>query len=64
MIDGISNFQIEEAFRNINDNDINDNFVGAFPSNHMNEFIDHAFMIPPQPPPPKKRKLFVCSCKQ
>ena len=59
MIDGISNFQIEEAFRNINDNDINDNFVGAFPLNHMDEFIDHAFMIPPP-----KRKLFVCSCKQ
>ena len=44
MVDGISNFQIE-AFRNINDDDINDNFVGAFFSNHMNKFIDHASMI-------------------
>ena len=26
MVDGISNFQIEEAFKNINDQDINDNF--------------------------------------
>ena len=25
MVDGISNFQIEEAFKNINDQDINDN---------------------------------------
>ena len=25
--------------------DINDNFVGVFPSNHMNKFIDHAVMI-------------------
>ena len=45
MIDGISNFQIEEAFKNINDEDIDDNFVGVFPSNGMNKFIDHAPMI-------------------
>ena len=45
MVDGISNFQIEEDFKNINDQDINDNFVGAFLSNHMNKFIDHASMI-------------------
>ena len=45
MVDEIINFQIEEAFRNINDDDINDNFVGAFPSNHMNKFIDDASMI-------------------
>ena len=45
MVDGISNFQNEEVFRNINDDDINDNFVGAFPSNHMKKFIDHASMI-------------------
>ena len=25
MVDGINNFQIEEAFKNINDQDINDN---------------------------------------
>ena len=45
MANGITNFQIEEAFRNINDEDINDNFVGAFLSNHMNKFINHASMI-------------------
>ena len=45
MVDGISNFQIEEVFKNINDSDISDNFVGAFPSNHMNRFINHASMI-------------------
>ena len=38
MANGITNFQIEEAFRNIN-------FVGAFLSNHMNKFINHASMI-------------------
>ena len=44
-VDEISTFQIEEAFKNINDEDVNDNFVGAFPSNHMNKFIDPASMI-------------------
>ena len=31
MSEGISNVQIEEAFENIDDSDINNNFVGAFP---------------------------------
>ena len=42
---GISHFQIEEAFKKIDDNDLLDNFVGAFPSNYMNKFINHAAMI-------------------
>ena len=33
MSEGIINFQIEEAFKNLNDPDINDSFVGAFPAN-------------------------------
>ena len=45
MSNGISNFQIEEAFKNIGNKDINDNFVGVFPSNYMNKFIDHKMMI-------------------
>ena len=45
MAKGISNFQMENALKNINDEDINDNFVGVFPSNHMNKFIDHTAMI-------------------
>ena len=62
MVDGISNFQIEEAFRNINDDDMNDNFVEAFPSNHMNKFIDHASMIS-QKKKKKKGKISICSCE-
>ena len=31
MVDGITNFQMEEEFKNINDDDINNNFVGPFP---------------------------------
>ena len=33
MTEGISNFQIEEAFKKIGDEDIDNNFVGVFPSN-------------------------------
>ena len=42
MTNGITNH------KNINDDDVNDKFVGAFPSNHMNKFIDHASMISPK----------------
>ena len=49
MTKGIGNFQIEEeqksSFKNIEDRDINNNFVGVFPSNCMNKFTDHAAMI-------------------
>ena len=45
MSKGISNFQIENATKNIGDNDLDDNFVGVFPSNHLNKFINHAAMI-------------------
>ena len=41
MAKGISNIQIENALRNLDDEDINDNFVGVFPANHMNGFIDY-----------------------
>ena len=57
MVDGISNFQNEEVFRNINDDDINDNFVGAFPSNHMKKFIDHVSDFS------KKGKISICGCE-
>ena len=42
---GISNFQIEETFKEIGDEDLLKNFVGVFPSNKMNKFVDHAAMI-------------------
>ena len=45
MSECISNVQIEEAFKNIGDGDINDNFIGTFPSNHINKFIDHKLMV-------------------
>ena len=33
MLKGISNFEIEKAFKEINKEDINKNFLGVFPSN-------------------------------
>ena len=39
MSKGISNVQIENAVENIEDNDLNYNFVGVFPSNYMNKFM-------------------------
>ena len=42
---GISNFQIEDAIKRIGDEDLLNNFVGVFPSNHMNKFINHSTMI-------------------
>ena len=41
---GISNFQIENAIKNIGE-DLLENFVGGFPLNYMNKFINHAAMI-------------------
>ena len=35
---GISNFQIENAFKKIDDEDLLNNFVRVFPSNYMNKF--------------------------
>ena len=45
MAKGISNFQIENGLKNVNDDDIDDDSVGVFPSNHMNKFIDHEAMM-------------------
>ena len=42
---GISNHQIEKAFKKIDDKDLLGNFVGVFPSNYENNFINHAAMI-------------------
>ena len=39
MSKGISNSQIENVLKNMEDEGINNNFVSVFPSNHMNKFI-------------------------
>ena len=45
MSKGISNVQLENVIENIEDDDLNDNFVGVFLSNYMNKFINHSAMI-------------------
>ena len=38
----MNNLQIENALRNIGDEELDDNFVGVFASDRMNRFINHA----------------------
>ena len=45
MSRGISNYQIENSIANIGHEDLDNNFVGVFPSNYMNKFINHSAMI-------------------
>ena len=42
---GILSGQIEKAFRDLGDPDLLDNFVGVFPSDYLNKFVNHAAMI-------------------
>ena len=37
---GISNTQIEKAFREIDDPDLLNNFVGVFPPDYLNKFVN------------------------
>ena len=39
MSKGISNFEIEKILKEINNEDINGNFFGVFPTDKINEFI-------------------------
>ena len=45
MLKGISNFQIEDSIKEIDDEDLNNSFVGVFPADKMNKFIDFKQMI-------------------
>ena len=46
MSRGISNFEIEKVFKEINNEDINKNFLGVFPSDKINKFIMFEKMMP------------------
>ena len=45
MHKGISNFQIEETIKQIDDEDLTNNFVGVFPADKMIKFTDFKQMI-------------------
>ena len=55
MNKGISYFQMKKAFRDIDDPDINGNFMAVFPANHINRFIDYKSMISEE----KSKYLFI-----
>ena len=55
MNKGISYFQMKKAFRDIDDPDINGNFMTVFPANHINRFIDYKSMISEE----KSKYLFI-----
>ena len=44
-IAGILNNQIEDALKKLGDEDLLGNFLGVFPSNYMNKFINNGAMI-------------------
>ena len=46
MSRGIFNFEIEKVFKEINNKDINKNFLGVFPSDKINKFIMFEKMMP------------------
>ena len=46
MTKAISNFEIERVIKEININDLNENFVDLFPSNRINKFIMFERMMP------------------
>ena len=43
---GTSNVEIEKIFSDVNYGDLNENFLGVFPSNEINKFISFEKMIP------------------
>ena len=46
MSRGTSNFETEKVFNEINNEDINKNFLGVFPSDKINKFIMFEKMMP------------------
>ena len=45
MLKGISNLQIENTIKTINDEDLSSNLVCVFPSNKLTKFIDYKQLI-------------------
>ena len=46
MSKGISNIEIEKLFKQTNNDDLNENFLGVYPSDKINKFIMFEKMIP------------------
>ena len=46
MSRGISNFELERVFKDVNNADINENFLGVFPLNKINRFVMFEKIMP------------------
>ena len=46
MSKGISNTEIEKLFKEINNDDLSENFLSAYPSDQINKFITFEKMMP------------------
>ena len=46
MSKGKSNIEIEKLFKKINSDDLNENFLGVYPSDKINKFIMFEKMMP------------------
>ena len=46
MSKGISNIETEKLFNEINNDDLNENFLGVYPSDKTNKFIMFEKMMP------------------
>ena len=46
MSKGISNIEIKKLFKEINNDDLRENFLGVYPSNKINKFIMFEKMMP------------------
>ena len=44
-MDGLRNFKITEIFHKVDNKDLNQNFIGVFPSDKMNRFFDFKRMM-------------------
>ena len=46
MSKGISNIEIKKLFKEINNDDLHENFLGVYPSDKINKFIMSEKMMP------------------
>ena len=56
MAKGISNFKTERVFKEMKNNDLNENFLGVFTSDKINKFIKIEKMMPG-----KKYSFIICN---
>ena len=51
MLHGISNLEIKRVFKDVNNSDLNENFLDFFPSDKINKFAIFEIKIPEKQDP-------------